>query len=204
MNITNADSILEKKLIDLGVVKFLIYILNDKTIPLYIRKASQVPINNLLSDEKVWKIVLFENQVITTYCTLLNDNNIDPGIFSEISFGFHQLLFLMDNIIIEKILDEYFVIQLICKAMKQIINNKKDRDKLNKAFTNFLNLIMHFLKNKDDNLINKILILLQKSEGEELIDFILSFYSEKEIKNNEEIQFNINLADAIKKTINNE
>ena len=183
MNMTNSNSDLLKRLINIGVVKFLISIITDKCLPLYLRKVSFVPINNLFSDSQVWNIVLFEQKMIKTICNLLNNNDIESGIFGEICFGFLNLINYCDNNNLNDIIDNYFIIQLICKAMKHIIYNENREKERHLSCLYFCSLILSFISINDDNLIKKIIYLFQKSGGEELLDMILCSYSNMDLEN---------------------
>ena len=193
MNLTNADAYLLKRLINIGVVKFLVNIINDTSLPLYLRKASFVPINNLLSDSQVWNTVLFDQNLIKIMCNILSHNNIESGIFLEICFGFQNLINFCDNENLNKLLDDYFLIQLICTAMKQIINNNKNEKQIFSNYFYFCSLLIILLNNNNDNIINKIIILFQKYGGEEILDKIINSYNNLDLENtNEDFKDQIN------------
>ena len=172
MNLTNAEPYLLKRLINIGVVNFLVNIISDKSLPLYLRKAAFVPINNLLTDMQVWNTVLFDQKLIKIMCNLLNHKDIESGIFLEICYGFQSLINYCDNNNLNKLLDEYFLIQLICNAMKQVINNNKNEKQIIMSYFYFCSLILALLNNNNNDLINKIIFLFQKCGGEEILDKI--------------------------------
>ena len=175
MNLTNAEDYLLKRLINIGAVKFLVNIISDKSLPLYLRRPSFIPINNLLSDAQVWQTVLFDHKLIEVMCNILNNNDdIKLEIFIEICFGFQNLLFNCDNENLNKLLDEYFLIHLLCNAMKRIIIRKENEKQILTSYFHFCSLIMSFLTKDNNNLINKIIFYFQKYGGNEILDKILN------------------------------
>ena len=208
INISDTESEFGKKLIKIGIIKFLMKIITDRSLPLDLRELSFIPINNLLSDLQLWKIVLFEQKILREYCTLLNDKDIEPDIFSEICYGLYQLLYLCNDDDLTLILDEYLLIQLLCKAMKQIIISSKIEKKICICYTHFCCFILYLISNSEDSLIEKIINVFQKSAGEELLDFILCTYSNINLENRnlddkEDIIEILNMVKEIKERINN-
>ena len=173
IDITNSESEIGKRLINIGIIKYLVIIATDKTFPYELRQASLVPIYNLM-DINLWQLVLFGQKVLKVYCSLLNEQDIQPGIFQEISYGLMQMIiFCKDeeecmNIIIE----EYYIIQLLCKSIKQIIINFKYQNQYN-CFESFCYIIFELLSRYDD-LTEKIISIFLKSGGEEILDLISS------------------------------
>ena len=173
IDITNAESEIGKRLINIGIIKYLVIIATDKTFAYELRQASLVPIYNLM-DINLWQLVLFGQKVLKVYCNLLNEQDIQPGIFQEISYGLMQMIiFCKDeeecmNIIIE----EYYIIQLLCKSIKQIIINFKYQNQYN-CFESFCYIIFELLSRYDD-LTEKIISIFLKSGGEEILDLISS------------------------------
>ena len=149
-NLTNADTCLLKRLIDIGGLKFLINILLDKNINNEIRGSTMVSINNLLNEPLLWNKVLFDHNLLKIFCVLLKDKNLDQIIFSEICYGIDIILPFCDTDNLKIIIDEYYIIQLLCVAMKNIIENNKS------IFPNycsiFINLIFKFLLEDNDSL----------------------------------------------------
>ena len=80
IDITSADSTIGKRLINIGLIRYLKNIINDKTFPEDLRQTALVPINNLFSDENLWNIVLFGQKILEMFCSLLNDPDIKSGI----------------------------------------------------------------------------------------------------------------------------
>ena len=179
IDITDVESDLGKRLINIGLLNYLKSLITDKTLPLDLRQISFIPISNLLTRE-LWTIVSFDQKVLEMFCSLLNEEDISPSIFVEISYGFLQLLYFCDKDILNKILDEKNLIQLICKAMKQIIiNSSKYKDELIKGFCfeHFCSFILSLLTYYEEDITKKNIVSFQKSGGEEILYFILySFY----------------------------
>ena len=171
-NLTNADTCLLKRLIDIGGLKFLINILLDKNINNEIRGSTMVSINNLLNEPLLWNKVLFDHNLLKIFCVLLKDKNLDQIIFSEICYGIDIILPFCDTDNLKIIIDEYYIIQLLCVAMKNIIENNKS------IFPNycsiFINLIFKFLLEDNDSLKEDIIFKFKSINGIELIDQIFS------------------------------
>ena len=195
-NLTNADTCLLKRLIDIGGLKFLINILLDKNINNEIRGSTMVSINNLLNEPLLWNIVLFDHNLLKIFCVLLKDKNLDQIIFSEICYGIDIILPFCDTHNLKIIIDEYYIIQLLCVAMKNIIENNKS------IFPNycsiFINLIFKFLLEDNDSLKEDIIFKFKSINGIELIDQIFSKCNEmdtnclsKEEKHDIENIFNV-------------
>ena len=195
-NLTNADTCLLKRLIDIGGLKFLINILLDKNINNEIRGSTMVSINNLLNEPLLWNKVLFDHNLLKIFCVLLKDKNLDQIIFSEICYGIDIILPFCDTHNLKIIIDEYYIIQLLCVAMKNIIENNKS------IFPNycsiFINLIFKFLLEDNDSLKEDIIIKFKSINGIELIDQIFSKCNEmdtnclsKEEKHDIENIFNV-------------
>ena len=195
-NLTNADTCLLKRLIDIGGLKFLINILLDKNINNEIRGSTMVSINNLLNEPLLWNKVLFDHNLLKIFCVLLKDKNLDQIIFSEICYGIEIILPFCDTHNLKIIIDEYYIIQLLCVAMKNIIENNKS------IFPNycsiFINLIFKFLLEDNDSLKEDIIFKFKSINGIELIDQIFSKCNEmdtnclsKEEKHDIENIFNV-------------
>lgn len=195
-NLTNADTCLLKRLIDIGGLKFLINILLDKNINNEIRGSTMVSINNLLNEPLLWNKVLFDHNLLKIFCVLLKDKNLDQIIFSEICYGIDIILPFCDTDNLKIIIDEYYIIQLLCVAMKNIIENNKS------IFPNycsiFINLIFKFLLEDNDSLKEDIIFKFKSINGIELIDQIFSKCNEmdtnclsKEEKHDIENIFNV-------------
>ena len=195
-NLTNADTCLLKRLIDIGGLKFLINILLDKNINNEIRGSTMVSINNLLNESLLWNKVLFDHNLLKIFCVLLKDKNLDQIIFSEICYGIDIILPFCDTDNLKIIIDEYYIIQLLCVAMKNIIENNKS------IFPNycsiFINLIFKFLLEDNDSLKEDIIFKFKSINGIELIDQIFSKCNEmdtnclsKEEKHDIENIFNV-------------
>ena len=195
-NLTNADTCLLKRLIDIGGLKFLINILLDKNINNEIRGSTMVSINNLLNEPLLWNKVLFDHNLLKIFCVLLKDKNLDQIIFSEICYGIEIILPFCDTDNLKIIIDEYYIIQLLCVAMKNIIENNKS------IFPNycsiFINLIFKFLLEDNDSLKEDIIFKFKSINGIELIDQIFSKCNEmdtnclsKEEKHDIENIFNV-------------
>ena len=203
MNTTCVDSNLGKDLIDIGVIKYLTLIITDKSLPLELQESAFVPINNFFSDSQLLNRVLIEEKILKLFCSKLNDNNIIPGIFNEILFGFYQILFSYSNNNdinnLNILIDEYYLVQLVCKAMKQIIQLKKEVKINSLCYRHFCNLIMSLINIKNDVLIKKIIIKFQNLNGEEILEHILSNLNNME--QSKDILTIINMIDIIKEKI---
>ena len=206
INISDVEPEIGQNLIKIGIIRFLLKIISDKSKPLDLREASFIPINNLFSDIQLWNIVLFEQKVLQEYCILLKDKDIEPDIFSEICYLFYQSLYFCNDNDLNIILDEYHLIQLICKALKQIIISSKIEKKICFCYTHFCCLILSLILNNEENLIKKIVDDFQKSSGEEILDFILCTYSNINLENRnlsdkEDIINILNMVKEIKKEL---
>ena len=203
MNTTCVDSNLGKDLIDIGVIKYLTLIVTDKSLPLELQESAFVPINNFFSYSQLLNRVLFEEKILKLFCSKLNDNNIIPGIFNEILFGFYQILFSYSNNNdinnLNILIDEYYLVQLVCKAMKQIIQLKKEVKINSLCYRHFCNLIISLINIKNDVLIKKIIIKFQNLNGEEILEHILSNLNNME--QSKDILTIINMIDIIKEKI---
>ena len=195
-NLTNADTCLLKRLIDIGGLKFLINILLDKNINNEIRGSTMVSINNLLNEPLLWNKVLFDHNLLKIFCVLLKDKNLDQIIFSEICYGIDIILPFCDTHNLKIIIDEYYIIQLLCVAMKNIIENNKSI--FSNYFSIFINLIFKFLLEDNDSLKEDIIFKFKSINGIELIDQIFSKCNEmdtnclsKEEKHDIENIFNV-------------
>ena len=180
-NLTNADTTLLKRLIDIGGVNFLINILLDKTIDDKIRANALVSINNLLFEPQLWNKVLFKNDLIKAFCVLLKDKNIDQNIFTEICYGISGVIPFcnMDNLKI--IIDDYYIIQSTCIGMKNIL--EKNRSIYPNHCLMFINLIFGFLSEENNDLIEDIIFKLGSVNGIEIIDQIINKYNELDLNN---------------------
>ena len=186
INLTNADTALVKRLIDIGLIKFLINILTTKNVEQDILGDVMVPLNNLISDSQLWNKVLFDNQVLKVFCILLNDNNLIPGIFGEICLSLTTIYPSCTNHYLKIMVDEYCIIQSLCVAMKKILDTYKNINLY--TYSTFLCLMMCYLTgdNIDDELKEDIAIKFGAVNGLEIIDNILN----KSIEINTDSNFN--------------
>ena len=186
INLTNADTALVKRLIDIGLIKFLINILTTKNVEQDILGDVMVPLNNLISDSQLWNKVLFDNQVLKVFCILLNDNNLIPGIFGEICLSLTTIYPSCTNHYLKIMVDEYCIIQSLCVAMKKILDTYKNINLY--TYSTFLCLMMYYLTgdNIDDELKEDIAIKFGAVNGLEIIDNILN----KSIEINTDSNFN--------------
>lgn len=174
INLSNSESNLCKRLINIGVIKYLKNIIKDKTLPVIIREIAFYPINNFIYDLQLCNLVMFEQKVFQlSYDILSNDEDLEPLIFKEILTGFDELVIKNQNSILSQLINKYKIIQLICKRMKKIMNLKIYLEVLDK----FCNFFIALMDNNDNDLINQIIIIFQNSEGEEILDKILIFVS---------------------------
>ena len=183
-NLTNADTVLLKRLIDIGGLKFLTNTLLDKTINNKTRANALPPINNLLSDPQLWNKVLFGNDLLKIFCVLLKDKNLDENIFSEICYGLFNVMPFCDMNNLKIIIDDYYIIQLICAAMKNILEKYKSIYPRNCLI--FINLILYFLSKENDDLREDIIFKFGSINGIEIIDQIINKYNEIDINNLED------------------
>lgn len=186
INLTNADTALVKRLIDIGLIKFLINILTTKNVEQDILGDVMVPLNNLISDSQLWNKVLFDNQVLKVFCILLNDNNLIPGIFGEICLSLTTIYPSCTNHYLKIMVDEYCIIQSLCVAMKKILDTYKNINLY--TYSTFLCLMMCYLTgdNIDDELKEDIAVKFGAVNGLEIIDNILN----KSIEINTDSNFN--------------
>ena len=205
INITNADSTLGKRMINLGLVSFLIKVVTDKTINIKLRIGVIISINNFLSDPKLCNLILFEKKILEIFHLLLNEENINQNVFQEICFGFMSSFPYCGNESLNKIIEEYDIIELLLKRMKQILSY--DNTTIITPIQIFLGLILKLFEICDNNLIEKINKKLLWSGIEEILDKILNIYCNNDIeiyKNEEEkkeITNIIVMADVIKSKI---
>ena len=206
INITNADSSIGKRLVNIGIIKYLLNIIHDKTIDITLRYDSLVPINNLIADSQMWNIILFDQKVIKTFCDMLNDENIDQNIFKEVVTGIKDGITFCSNDALNKLIDEYYIIQSVCKAVKHILLQNKPNQIIHEAIIDFSIFILSCLSNNDINLINKIIKNFQNIGGEEILENILNIYSNFKIDNysqdeQKSIKYILDVAEVIKENI---
>ena len=181
INLTTAETSLLNRLIDIGVLKFLVTIVKDKTLINDIHNKALVSINNLLMEPQLWNKVLFDNQVLKLFCILLQDKNIDKDNFSEICIGLRGILFYLKEDDLKKIVDEYFIIQLTTIAMKNILEANKKLYPSHCLF--YLTLIIKYMSVDYDDIKGNIFFKFQSVGGLELIDQITNRYNDIEITN---------------------
>ena len=181
INLTTAETSLLNRLIDIGVLKFLVTIVKDKTLNNDIHNKALVSINNLLMEPHLWNKVLFDNQVLKLFCILLQDKNIDKDNFSEICIGLRGILFYLKEDDLKKIVDEYFIIQLTTIAMKNILEANKKLDPSHCLF--YLTLIIKYMSVDYDDIKGNIFFKFQSVGGLELIDQIINRYNDIDITN---------------------
>ena len=181
INLTTAETSLLNRLIDIGVLKFLVTIVKDKTLNNDIHNKALVSINNLLMEPQLWNKVLFDNQVLKLFCILLQDKNIDKDNFSEICIGLRGILFYLKEDDLKKIVDEYFIIQLTTIAMKNILEANKKLDPSHCLF--YLTLIIKYMSVDYDDIKENIFFKFQSVGGLELIDQITNRYNDIDITN---------------------
>ena len=209
INLTNAETSLLNHLINIGVIKYLATILSDKEIKSDFHKMTMVAINNILTDAQLWNKVLFDNGIIKVFCVLLNDKKINPYILCEICYAIHTVIpFCSDNDL-KMIIDDYFMLQSICKGMKNILtfSHKLLEPNHCSIFINFIFLLL--LKDEcNDDLKQDFLIKFGSVNGVEIIEQILNILNEIDLSNTpedekDEINKIINMAEIIKdNTIN--
>jgi len=181
INLTTAETSLLNRLIDIGVLKYLVTIVKDKTLNNDIHNKALVSINNLLMEPQLWNKVLFDNQVLKLFCILLQDKNIDKDNFSEICIGLRGILFYLKEDDLKKIVDEYFIIQLTTIAMKNILEANKKLDPSHCLF--YLTLIIKYMSVDYDDIKENIFFKFQSVGGLELIDQITNRYNDIDITN---------------------
>ena len=181
INLTTAETSLLNRLIDIGVLKYLVTIVKDKTLNNDIHNKALVSINNLLMEPQLWNKVLFDNQVLKLFCILLQDKNIDKDNFSEICIGLRGILFYLKEDDLKKIVDEYFIIQLTTIAMKNILEANKKLYPSHCLF--YLTLIIKYMSVDYDDIKGNIFFKFQSVGGLELIDQIINRYNDIDITN---------------------
>ena len=174
INLTNAETSQLKRFIDIGVVKFMENIILDKNICEFLKNNALITINNLLYDSQLWNRVLYDQGIIKIFCVILNDKNISPNIFSEICYGIYNVLPFCDFNDLKIIIDHYFIIQLICQAMKNILLNDKSFE-IN-HFSIFESIILKLMENYliYDDLKEDFLVKFGSVNGIEIIDQIIN------------------------------
>ena len=181
INLTTAETSLLNRLIDIGVLKFLVTIVKDKILNNDIHNKALVSINNLLMEPQLWNKVLFDNQVLKLFCILLQDKNIGKDNFSEICIGLRGILFYLKEDDLKKIVDEYFIIQLTTIAMKNILEANKKLYPFYCLF--YLTLIIKYMSVDYDDIKGNIFFKFQSVGGLELIDQIINRYNDIDITN---------------------
>ena len=207
LNLTNAETSLLNRLINIGLIQFFKNIFSDKTLDKEIYNVAIISINNLLTEPQLWNKVLLDGGILKIFCVWLKDKNIDANFFNEICFGIYSVLPFCNKENLEKILDEYFIIQLTCEAMKNILLN--DKNICPEYFGVFINLINQILTNVDNdyNLKENILVKFGSVNGIEIIEQIISRlhevdYSTFTNKEIEDIKKTIELAELIRNNFN--
>ena len=207
LNLTNAETSLLNRLINIGLIQFFKNIFSDKTLDKEIYNVAIISINNLLNEPQLWNKVLLDGGILKIFCVWLKDKNIDANFFNEICFGIYSVLPFCNKENLEKILDEYFIIQLTCEAMKNILLN--DKNICPEYFGVFISLINQILMNVDNdyNLKENILVKFGSVNGIEIIEEIISRlhevdYSTFTNKEIEDIKKTIELAELIRNNFN--
>ena len=207
LNLTNAETSLLNRLINIGLIQFFKNIFSDKTLDKEIYNVAIISINNLLNEPHLWNKVLLDGGILKIFCVWLKDKNIDANFFNEICFGIYSVLPFCNKENLEKILDEYFIIQLTCEAMKNILLN--DKNICPEYFGVFISLINQILMNVDNdyNLKENILVKFGSVNGIEIIEQIISRlhevdYSTFTNKEIEDIKKTIELAELIRNNFN--
>ena len=203
INLTNAETSQLKRFIDIGVVKFMENIILDKNICEFLKNNALITINNLLYDSQLWNRVLYDQGIIKIFCVILNDKNISPNIFSEICYGIYNVLPFCDFNDLKIIIDQYFIIQLICQAMKNILLNDKSFE-IN-HFSIFESIILKLMENYliYDDLKEDILVKFGSANGIEIIDQIINKCNYIDINNykqneNDDIKDILKMAEIIR------
>ena len=174
VNLTSAETSLLIRLINIGLIQFFKNIFSDKTLDKEIYNVAIISINNLLTEPQLWNKVLFDGGILKLLCVWLKDKNIAPNFFNEICFGIHTVIPFCNKENINKILDEYFIIQLTCEAMKSILLNYKYI--CPEYLDIFISLIYQILENVDNDydLKENILVKFGSVNGIEIIEQIIS------------------------------
>ena len=203
INLTNAETSQLKRFIDIGVVKFMENVILDKNICEFLKNNALITINNLLYDSQLWNRVLYDQGIIKIFCVILNDKNISPNIFSEICYGIYNVLPFCDFNDLKIIIDHYFIIQLICQAMKNILLNDKSFE-IN-HFSIFESIILKLMENYliYDDLKEDILVKFGSVNGIEIIDQIINKCNYIDINNykqneNDDIKDILKMAEIIR------
>ena len=203
INLTNAETSQLKRFVDIGVVKFMENIILDKNICEFLKNNAFITINNLLYDSQLWNRVLYDQGIIKIFCVILNDKNISPNIFSEICYGIYNVLPFCDFNDLKIIIDHYFIIQLICQAMKNILLNDKSFE-IN-HFSIFESIILKLMENYliYDDLKEDILVKFGSVNGIEIIDQIINKCNYIDINNykqneNDDIKDILKMAEIIR------
>lgn len=205
INLTNADPSLGKRMINLGLISFLIKVLTDKTIETKLRIGAMLSINNFLAEPKLCNLILFEKKVVETIHILLNEENIDHNLFQEICYGLINLFSSCENDSLNKIIEEYNIIELLLKRMKQILSYENKN--IITPIHIFGGVILKLFEISDNCLIEKINKKLLWSGIEEILDKILNMYCNIDIEDfrneeeRKELLYIIDMTDAIKSKI---
>ena len=178
VNLTSAETSLLIRLINIGLIQFFKNIFSDKTLDKEIYNVAIVSINNLLTEPQLWNKVLFDGGILKIFCVWLKDKNIDTNFFNEICYGIHTVIPFCNKENIKIILDEYFIIQLTCEAMKNILLNYKYI--CPEYFDVFISLIYQILTNVDNDydLKENILVKFGSVNGIEIIEQIITRLNE--------------------------
>jgi hypothetical protein len=205
INLTNAETSLLNRLINIGLLKFFANILSDKRLAKEVYNIAMISINNLLTESQLWNKVLFDGGILKILCVWLKDKNIFPNFFNEICYGIFNVIPFCNKENIMKIINEYYIIQLTCEAMKNILLNHKFIN--HETFSIFISLIHKIITNvdvdNDYNLKDNILVKFGSVNGIEIIEQIISrlnemdhsIYTKTEI---EEINATLQYADIIR------
>jgi len=205
INLTNADYTLGQRMINLGLVSFLIKVLTDTTLEIKLRIGAILPINNFLADPKLCNLVFFEKKILETFQFLLKEVNINHNLYQEICFGLLNLFPSCENNSLNKIIEEYDIIELLLKRMKDILSY--DNITIITPIQIFCNMILKLFEISDNCLIEKIIKKLLWSGIEEILDKILNIYCNIDIENyrneeeKKEIIYIIDMVDLIKSKI---
>ena len=178
----------------------------DKTYEDNIHESALIPINNLITDAQLWNKVLFDNGILKLFSVLLKDKNINENVFVEICYGIHNIIPFCNTDNLKKIINEYYIIQLTCGAMRNILLNS-NKIIYPQHCSVFLNLILSFVSYDDDELNEIILFKLGSINGIEIIELIVKIYNDidliyvkDEIK--DEIENVLGISQLIKDKVN--